>query len=254
MRICLVAVMVSLAMNHICGAQEIECLGTYGGHLQGIATDKEHNIYWSFTVAIVKTDRSGNLLKTVQAPSHQGDLTYADGKVYVAVNLGRFNQEPGTADSWVYVYDAKDLALVAKHKTPEVVHGAGGIAFHGGKFIVVGGLPEGYTGNYAYEYDKDFRFVKRHVIDGGYTKMGIQTACWFDGAWWFGCYEDKKGLLKTDETFKLLGRCEPSYSVGMAPWTDTQCLRGVTKPLEGKQHAGFAIVDTPGKAPEKTEG
>jgi len=133
-----------------------------------------------------------------------------------------------------------------------VVHGAGGMAFHDGKFIVVGGLPEGYNENYAYEYDKDFRFVKRHVINSGYTKMGIQTACWFDGAWWFGCYEDKKGLVKTDGEFNFLGRYDPNYSVGMAPWEDRKCLRGETKCLEEKQCTGTAIVDTPGKIAGET--
>lgn len=247
MRLCLFALVVMIGLGPFCEAQEIPCPGAYCGHLQGIATDEEQNIYWSFTVAIVKTDRTGRILKTVEAPSHQGDLTYVDGKVYVAVNLGKFNQEPGQADSWVYVFDAKELTLVSKKAVPELVHGAGGMAFHDGKFIVVGGLPEGYTENYAYEYDKDLNFLQRHVINSGYTRMGIQTACWFDGAWWFGCYEKDLGLLKTDDTFKLLGRHNPNYSVGIAPWTDGKCLRGETKPVENKQHIGWAVVDTPGK-------
>ena len=247
---CLLAAMLVAGLGQGSGTQEIACPGIYGGHLQGIATDVDWNIYWSFTVALVKTNRAGELLRTVPAPSHQGDLTWVDGKVYVAVNLGKFNQEPGQADSWVYVYDARDLTLLEKRAVPELVHGAGGMAFHDGKFIVVGGLPEGYTENYAYEYDRNLNFVQRHVINSGYTKMGIQTACWFDGAWWFGCYENEKGLLKTDEQFNLLGRFTPNYSVGIAPWTDGNCLRGVTVPLENKQHRGAAVVDLPGKASE----
>ncbi|HOF39056.1 MAG TPA: hypothetical protein PLD73_03210 [Candidatus Hydrogenedentes bacterium] len=250
---CLIAAILVAGLSQGPATQEIVCPGTYGGHLQGLATDNEQNIYWSFTVALVKTNRSGELLKTVSAPSHQGDLTWVDGKVYVAVNLGKFNQEPGQADSWVYIYDDQDLTLLEKKAVPELVHGAGGMAFHEGKFIVVGGLPVGYSENYAYEYDRDFNFVKRHVIQSGYTKMGIQTTCWFDGAWWFGCYEDDKGLLKTDEHFTLLGRFNPNYSVGIAPWTDGNCLRGVNHPQENKQHSASAVVDAPGKTTETAE-
>ena len=106
----------------------------------------------------------------------------------MAVNFGEFNKEAGRADSWVYVYDAGGLDLIEKHAVPEVVHGAGGIDCHDGTFYVVGGLPEGHDANYVYEYDRDFRFVGRHVIESGYTFMGIQTACHADGCWWFGCY------------------------------------------------------------------
>lgn len=254
MRMCLFVFTTALAASRLCGAEEIACPGVYGGHLQGIATDEEQSIYWSFTVAIVKTDKTGAILKAVAAPTHQGDLTYVDGKVYVAVNLGQFNQEPGQADSWIYVYDARDLSLLSEKAVPEVVHGAGGMAFHDGRFIVVGGLPEGYNENYAYEYDKDLNFVKRHVIQSGYTKKGIQTMCWFDGAWWFGCYEDQKGLLKTDEAFNLLGRYEPNYSKGIAPWINGKCLRGESKPIEDKQHTGWAVVDMPGEVPAETPG
>lgn len=93
---------------------EIVCPGEYGGHLQGLATDSDRNIYWSFTVALVKTTKEGRLLKTVEAPTHQGDLVYVEGKLYVAVNLGQFNEEAGEADSWVYEYDADSLALLTK--------------------------------------------------------------------------------------------------------------------------------------------
>ncbi|MFO7973808.1 MAG: hypothetical protein R6V12_04155, partial [Candidatus Hydrogenedentota bacterium] len=80
-----------------------------------------------------------------------------------------------------------------------------------------------------------------------------QTACWFDGAWWFGCYENKNGLLKTDAAFNLLGRYDPNYSVGIARWADGKCLRGVTKRLENGQYTGWAVVDTPGKKPEEKD-
>ena len=196
----------------------VDCEGIYRHHLQGICTNEKDAIYWSFTTTLVKTDRSGKVLKKIEVRNHHGDLCHHDGQVYVAVNLGRFNDPEGKADSWVYVYKADDLSLLAKHKTPEVFHGAGGVAHHDGKFIVVGGLPEGVNENYAYEYDKKFKFVKKHVIKSGYTRLGIQTAAFADDHWWFGCYGNK--LLKTDKSFKLVGKYDFNCGVGIVGISD----------------------------------
>lgn len=121
--------------------QPVTCEGTYKQHLQGVCTNVRDAIYWSWTDVLVKTDAKGHVLQKVQVASHHGDLCYHEGRVYVAVNLGKFNEAPGKADSWVYVYDAETLAEVARHPVPEVVHGAGGMAFREGRFYIVGGLP-----------------------------------------------------------------------------------------------------------------
>ena len=99
--------------------------GTYRRHLQGFCTDQRASIYWSWTDVLVKTDAQGKVQAKREVANHHGDLCYADGKIYVAVNLGKFNQPPGKEDSWVYVYDAKNLEERARHRVPELVHGAG---------------------------------------------------------------------------------------------------------------------------------
>ena len=71
----------------------------------------------------------------------------------------------------------KSLSEVARHKVAEVVYGAGGIGCHAGRFIVVGGLPPGIEENYAYEYDTDFKFVRKHTIQSGYTPKQDAAAC-----------------------------------------------------------------------------
>jgi hypothetical protein len=106
---------------------------------------------------------------------------------------------------------------VAQHKTPEVFHGAGGIALHDGKFLVVGGLPLGVNENYVYEYDTDFKFHKRHALASGHTQLGIQTAAFADGQWWFGCYGDPKILLKADASLMQVERFEFDCSLGIVP-------------------------------------
>lgn len=155
---------------------------------------------------LVKTDRSGQVVKQIDVGDHHGNLCFHNGQVYVAVNFGKFNDAEGNADSWVFVYDAGDLALLAKHNTPEVIYGAGGIAYHDRRFVVVGGWPEKFKGNNAYEYDAEFKFVKLHRLKSLTTLMGIQTAAFADGHWWFGCYGDPKILLKEDESFSETGR------------------------------------------------
>ncbi len=102
------------------------CEGTYPQHLQGICTDGKERIYWCWTDKLVKTDCDGRVLKEVTVASHHGDLCYREGRVYVAVNLGKFNRPAGEADSWVYVYDGDTLTELAKHPVPEVVHARGG--------------------------------------------------------------------------------------------------------------------------------
>lgn len=221
------------------------CEGAYPRHLQGICTDGKGSIYWCWTDALVKTDANGHVLKKVPVASHHGDLCYHDGRVYVATNLGKFNQPAGAADSWVYVYDADTLAELAKHRLPELVHGAGGMEHHNGKFIVIGGLPPGVNENYLYEYDENFHFQKRHVLASGYTLMGIQTVAYANGAWWFGCYGKPAVLLRADEKFQFTGKWDFNASVGIAPISGGRFLLAqntVIKGDDGKTKANEARV------------
>ncbi|MDB4680077.1 MAG: hypothetical protein P8M30_16685 [Planctomycetaceae bacterium] len=195
-------------------AAEIECEGSYKHHLQGVCVDDDH-IYWSFTTALVKTDRNGKLIKSVPVVNHHGDLCHVDGKLYVAVNLGDFNNPKGNADSWVYQYDSQSLNLLKKYETQEVFYGAGGMDARDGHFFVVGGLPDGVQENYVYEYDQNFQFVQKHIIASGHTFLGIQSAAFHEGRWYFGCYGKPSILLVTNADFKMIGRYEYNCSLGI---------------------------------------
>ena len=164
--------------------RNVACEGTYRHHLQGLCTDGKSHIFWCFTTTLVKTDSEGRVRKKISVKNHHGDLCFHAGKLFVAVNFGKFNDPKGNADSWVYVYRANDLSLISKHKTPEVVYGAGGIGYRKGHFFVVGGLPNDVAVNFVYEYDRKFQFLKRHVIRSGHTRLGIQTATFAAGRWW----------------------------------------------------------------------
>lgn len=232
----------------------VPCDGAYKYHLQGACSDDQGAYFWCFTTWLVKTDRTGKIQKQVAVANHHGDLCYHDGKVYVALNLGKFNDPKGNADSWVYVYDANDLTCVAKHKTAEVFHGAGGIAFHAGKFLVVGGLPHAVNENYVYEYTPDFRFVKKHTLAGGHTHLGIQTAAFADGHWWFGCYGRPKSasapatpaiLLKVREDLQKVERFVFDCSVGIVPAGNGQFLIARDTVNAEKKHTARLVPAVP---------
>lgn len=193
----------------------VNCEGQYFGHLQGVCADGQSQLFWSYNTTLVCTNEQGAVLQKATVANHHGDLCFVNGRLFVAVNLGEFNQPEGKADSWVYEYDATTLAEIGRHPVPEVVHGAGGVGFDGERFLVVGGLPEGFRENYLYEYSQDWTFVKRHVLDSGYTFRGIQTALFHDGMWLFGCYGKPKELLIADRHLNLMGRQEFDGAIGI---------------------------------------
>ena len=225
--------------------REATCEGAYPKHLQGVCVD-DQAIYWSFTTELVKTDLDGKLIKKVPADDHHGDLCHRDGKIYVAVNLGKFNDPKGNADSWVYVYNAEDLSLIAKRETPEVFHGAGGIDHRDGHFFVVGGLPNDVAENYVYEYNGDFQFIKKHIVPSGHTHLGIQTAAFADGRWWFGCYGSPAVLLVADTDFNMIGRHQFDCALGIVGLPDGRFLVAKGGVDKEKRHTGalkFAVPD-----------
>ncbi len=217
-------------------SKPVTCEGTYPYHLQGVCSNGTDALYWSWTTEIVKTNLAGHVIKKVTAPTHQGDLCHHDGKVYVAVNLGKFNAPAGQADSWVFVYDGDTLAEHSRHPVPEVVHGAGGMAYQGGRFIIIGGLPEGVNENYLYEYDLTLKFQKRHVLASGHTYKGIQTIehSDADGSWWFGCYGKPAILLRADKDFGFTGRWEFDASFGIIHTGDGRFLLAKNKNIKAK--------------------
>lgn len=198
--------------------------GTSTTHVQGVCTDNSAAIFWSWTDRLAKTDTSGHELAAIAVQKHHGDLCFHEGRLYVAVNLGAFNMPAGSADSWIFVYDAGSLKELGRHRIPEVVHGAGGVAHHGDSFFVVGGLPKDAPANYIYEYDERFAFKKRHVLESGYTLMGIQTVARSHDAWWLGCYGEPKVLICADDSFRIKGRWDFDAAYGIVGLPDGRML------------------------------
>lgn len=210
----------------ISSVSSVSLNGVYPSHVQGVCSNNRDILYWSMTTVLIMTDATGAILKKVYVPSHHGDLCYLDGKVYVAVNQGIFNDSQKRADSWIYVYDANDLSFLSKHQVNEVVYGAGGMAFGNGKFLIVGGLPDGYQENYIYEYDSNFKPVREIHLRSGWTQLGIQTAAYSAGHWRFGCYGSPEILLRADNEFRTVERFVFNGSYGLVPVDEKTFLVG----------------------------
>ena len=212
----------------------IVCAGEYRGHLQGIASDGRA-IYWVFTQTIVKTGFDGKVLAKTTVPRHGGDPCCHDGKLYVPVCTSGFNSKlkrGAVSKNFIYVFDA-GLKLLAKHHIPELEYGAGGIAVRDGHFFVIGGRPKDLAGNTVYEYDGNFKFVRRHEVAFDSLK-GIQTINHAAGKWYFGCYGTNGLTIEADENFRVLRKVRPNTSVGMIPLANGLVLVGRT--TAGKIH------------------
>ena len=151
-------------------------------------------------------------------PSHHGDLTAVEDELYVAVELGMFNQPAGQSKPWIYLYDSDTLSLKRRKSVPQLVHGCGGIAYHEGRFLLVGGLPPTHQENYLFEYDEDLNFIQKHSLPTGYTRLGVQTIDYVDNHWWLGCYgsPDNPGVLKVNAAFELVSHATTDFSYGVA--------------------------------------
>lgn len=132
--------------------------------------------------------------------------------------------------------------MVATRRVPEGGPGASGMAFHDGVLVVVVGLPEGIQENYACSYTPNFKFIERHVIKSGYTRMGVQTLAFHDGQWWFGCCG--KQLLVTDASFQMKGRYDFDCGLGIVGTAKSQFLVGQGSG-SGYERGGSAAVAVP---------
>ena len=202
---------------------EIQCDGEYGAHLQGVATNHEDALFWSFTLTLVKTDLSGRVQATAKTLYHLGDLTCVDGKVYAAACT---TWDRPSNNSKVYVYSAEDLTLLEMKPVPDVTYGAGGIEYYDGRFYIVGGADPKAEENFIYVYDKDFKYLGTHTLPSGHTELGVQTIAHFEGFFWLGCYGNI--LLKVDDSLNIVDRYPVDCSYGLKSRHGADVLVGET--------------------------
>lgn len=234
----------------------IRCEGEYPWHLQGTATDGE-SLYWSFSDRVIKTDKAGRrLCSSPVSKLHFGDLCVVKGTVYVAFNGGQFNEESG-ADSRVVAFRATDLKPLRAWKVPEVVHGAGGIAYYDGFFYVVGGLPKTHVKNYVYVYKPDFTFVRRIDVESGYTLLGVQAIDFVRGDCLLGVYptaeKPNMGLIRCPLDFSSCEELNIGGYCGMADFRG-RFFEARAEAADGDEKRQTGVLYAAELPPRKTVG
>ena len=230
-----------------------KCEGSWSGHLQGMTFDGKDKLYWVFNQHLVQTGTNGRLInatmlkKEAGKANHGGSPCYANGKIYVPYCGSGFNTYLNGKPSYnfVQVYDEKDLSLIKSYPVPDVVYGAGAIAFADGNFFIAGGRPADMPGNTVYEYSPEFKLLKKHHLEFNSYK-GIQSMT-FDGEnFWFGCYSIRAGAaFRTGRDFKVKEYYNFQGAYGMVPLNDRKIL--LAAPDYSRKSSGKASVADLGK-------
>jgi hypothetical protein len=182
------------------------------GHIQGAACS-EKAIYLSHMLGIVKLDWNGKLLKTMDAPSHLGDIEYANGKIYGAFCVRNAKLCPKGMNGLVRVWD-EDLNLLAEKWFPELFDGIAVL----GDTVYVGVDRWGRKSHplcCVKRLGLDLSDKGNVDVDLGYQiKYGVQTMATDGKDLFFGCYG---GTAKVSADLKRAEKVELSCSEGLAP-------------------------------------
>ena len=198
--------------------KEVKLPGKFYDHLQGFAIGNG-KIYWSQTSILLRTDEKGNIERVIDAPGHHGDCCFHDGKLYVAVNLGKFNTKD-KAKNEVWVYDA-DLNFLEIYPLPFLEGGLGGIEYYNGSFYCVGGIDASEKEFKICKVSKDFKLEKEYFIPVENTFLGVQTILRTQGRFLLGCYlkpntTPRLFTFECDDNFNVIKRHKINTSCGMA--------------------------------------
>ena len=159
---------------------EIELEGEYAGHLQDVWMSGDE-IWWAHTEYLVRTDRSGRILRKEKVGGHHAGLEVKDGRLYSAVCA--FNGEPRGATTpachvMVGEYDADTLARIDMHVL-DINDRAGSFCFLEDGTFLVGCLrhPSLKPNEVKFHHiGRDYKLLKTHVVDLGMpVNLGIEV-------------------------------------------------------------------------------
>lgn len=190
------------------------------GHIQGMAGNDKF-IYRVFSHHIIKSDMKGKTVKMVECHERGDSFFHAGGpclvgdKLYVPVCRSSFNRDLNGKPSlnYIQVYDL-DLNYIKSFHIPELQHGAGCITWADGHFFVSGGRRYQLPGNSIYEYDSNFKFIRRHDLNIT-TYVGVQTMAYDGKDFWLGCFGSIPKTFKVSRDFKNISYYTFACGVGM---------------------------------------
>jgi len=200
----------------------------FGGHLQDVWFDGT-NLFWSHTDTIVKTDPSATkvLAKGFAPGLHAAGCETRDGKLYVAMcDMKKWEKQGDRPPDplVVSVYDAETLRHL-EDKSLDVNDYAGSFCFLPDGSCLVGCLRAKNLGADQvrfHHFDKDFKLIQTHVVDGLKVPMGIEVIRCYGNAVYLAIYPGrtsgvKRGILvKLDAaTLKEVGRLDVNGCTGI---------------------------------------
>lgn len=162
------------------GRTRIDLEGAYAGHLQDVWMTS-NAIWWAHTECLVKTDRSGRILRRAAVGGHHAGLEVKDGRLYTAVCA--FNGEPRGATTpachvMVGEYDAETLERIETHVL-DINDRAGSFCFLEDGTFLVGCLrhPSLKPNEVKFHHiGRDYKLIGTHVVDvGNPVELGIEV-------------------------------------------------------------------------------
>ena len=192
--------------------------GDYECHLQDVYFNGKA-LYWAHTLALVKTDLSGNILAKVDVKDHHAGLEVRDGKVFVAVCAMQGKTGGKTlSDSRVTinVYDAETLKLLESHVT-DINDRSGSLAIlEDGTFLIGCLRPPDITKTQVrfHHLDRNFKLLKSYVLDNVPVELGIETIKRHNGYFYLSHYTGNL-CIKLDRNFKEVGRYNVNGTCGL---------------------------------------
>ncbi|MBQ7189555.1 MAG: hypothetical protein IJR99_09100 [Kiritimatiellae bacterium] len=216
--------------------QQINCPGTFTGHLQDVCTDGEF-LYWAHTVAIVKSDLTGKQVARVEVPEHNAGIAALDGLLYVAVcPLADLDHPKQDYPVQVWIYDAKTLALKEKKVLPQKDR-AGSLAVTPNGFIVGCLRGKNLTKRQVrvHLYDRQFKYIESRIIEcPRIINLGTEVIKYRDGHYWFAMYPDH--VQELDEHFNTVASYKAQGQTGMI-FDGQWYWYGVTWSKDGKHQS-----------------
>ena len=215
----------------------IRLAGDYAGHLQDVWLDGKA-IYWAHTLALVKTDLSGNILAKADVKDHHAGLEVRDSKVFVAVCAMQWKTGGKTLpDSRVTinVYDAESLKLLESRVT-DINDRSGSLAIlEDGSFLVGCLRPQDITKTQVrfHHLDRNYKLIKSYVLDNVPVELGIETIKRHGGYFYLSHYTGNL-CIKLDADLKEIARYKVNGTCGLVfdgddVWIGTTWVKAGTK-------------------------
>ena len=205
------------ALNKLHVGASIRCGGLWDGRLQGICSDGKSRIYWVFNNQLIQSDLKGKVINATMLKRENGTRIsggspcYADDKIYVPYG------------GLIQVYNENELTYVKSLHIPELIHGAGAIAFARGNFFIAAWNPPGVPGNLVLECSPEFEVQKKYHLNFS-SNNGIEALS-FDGRdFWIGISRIHPVTIRADRNFNIRGFYNFSGSSGMIAFPKNKIL------------------------------